>query len=653
MILAIPVAWTAQGMRENSARETQERVDLVASQTALRLREYLESHFLSVGLLQHGMETGIIASEEEFREQSIIIQKAFGGFQALNWINHQYTISWVVPMHGNEAALGKYILDSPNSIVGIQGAARTNQPGLSQPIESLFQGGRGFATYFPVRRNEELLGFVNGVFRTNFMLEEALNSGVRDLYSVHISDKGMEVYSSSPFEEVVQVSYVSGSSGFDLLDRHWDLELRPLPSTLASLGNHQPLSFLLGGISFCLAIAAGAFFFFSRRVEQYRVMEERRLVKDRLAQAQKMEAVGQLAGGVAHDFNNLLTAIAGSASLAALDIESGSAPGRHLKRIVQACKRAAEMTSRLLTFSRTHQLDRGRCHAASEMLALEGLLKPLLREGIKVSFEVSDDLETIPLAPSELGQIVLNLVTNAMDALPDGGSLSVVARPASVDQQGQERQWLYLCVSDNGSGMPREVQERAFEPFFTTKKAGEGTGLGLATVYGIVNGADGSVDVESAPDVGTKIHVYLPMELDSQTQTLEGTTEQTSINECNILVVEDEEAVRDVSVAMLESVGHNVVSVSNGNAAQEYLTKHGPVDLVFTDTFMPEVGGLELARMLRQDGYQGSIIITTGYVTDLSMEEVRELKASFLAKPFSRTELLSLVEYCLAKGDSA
>ena len=371
-----------------------------------------------------------------------------------------------------------------------------------------------------------------------------------------------------------------------------------------------------------------------------------------MAQAHKMEAVGQLAGGVAHDFNNLLTAITGSASLAALGVETTSPSARHLSRIGQVCKRASEMTSRLLAFSRTQHMDCGQCAAGPELMALQGLLEPLIRNDIRVSFEVADNLQSVPLAPSEFGQVVLNLVTNSMDALPSGGSLTVSAVTAAEDAAGRSGEWLHLCVSDNGAGMDATVRDRALEPFYTTKGPGEGTGLGLATVFGIVHGADGSLHIESEQAVGTKVHVYLPMEASTLPVAPEESLADDAGRECRILVVEDEEDVRAVSIAMLESVGHEVLAACNGKEALVIFEEKGTVDFVFTDTFMPEVGGLELARELRRKGFTGGIIMTTGYANDLSMDDVRELQASYLAKPFSRTELLSLVEYCLAKGDS-
>jgi len=655
-VLGLPVLGLGHKMHQDSVAEASARVDLVAKQVALRLHDYLSSRLLSIQMMSQGMESGLIQTEEQFVDQAEVLHREFTGVQALNWVSPDYIITWVTPLEGNEAALGKNVLDHPVAVEAIQGASKMGHACLTAPLQ-LFQGGGGFATYFPVNGDKEggpgSKGFVNGVFRSQDMMNNALGAEFRQRFAIEIHDQGVEVYVSNPESESTMENVSSSIASLTILDRRWDLSISPSEAAFDGLGHSHNVTFILGGLSFVLAFAAGVFIFLTRREDQQDMLEQKRLVQQRMAQARKMEAVGQLAGGVAHDFNNLLTAITGSASLAALDVQSSSTPGRHLKRIIQACQRASEMTSRLLTFSRTQHMDRGRCHAKAELEALQGLLKPLVRQDIRFSFQIGDDLQSLPLAPSELGQIVLNLVTNSMDALPDGGKLSVKAEAVRRDGEGQQGQWLHLCVSDNGVGMSSEVRDRVFEPFFTTKGAGEGTGLGLATVYGIVRGVEGSIQVESVSGAGTKIHVYLPMEVDSQTSVVEEEGGSEQHQECNILVVEDEDAVREVSTAMLESVGHEVVAVANGKEALQFIKQHGKVDLVFTDTFMPEVGGIELARQLREDGFLGSIIITTGYATDLSMDDVRELKASFLAKPFSRTELLSLVEYCLAKGDSA
>ncbi|MFK5955304.1 MAG: ATP-binding protein [Planctomycetota bacterium] len=656
VVLGLPVLWVGNKLHQDSVAEVHDRVDLIASQTALRLQDYLKSRLLSLHLMRQGMESGLIKTKEQFLDQATVLCGQLSGIQALNWIDKDFNIIWVSPLDGNEPALGKNILENPIAAVAIQGSASMSKTCVTAPLQ-LFQGGLGFATYFPVYSHDQgepqIQGFINGVFRSQGMLEDALGLDLRSRFGIEIWDHDAQLYASNPGGEEHLCLSRSGAASLAILDRTWDIQLFPTESTFAALGDFHNVAFIFGGLGFVFAFAACIFLFLARREEHQQTLEQKRLVKERMAQARKMEAVGELAGGVAHDFNNLLTAITGSASLAAMDVLPTSATGRHLKRILQACDRASEMTSRLLTFSRTQHMDRGHCDAKSELDALYGLLRPLVRGDIQFTFQVEGELESLPLAPSELGQVVLNLVTNSMDALPQGGELAVRVEPKTHDAQSRPGNWLHLCVSDNGVGMTPEVRDRVFEPFFTTKKAGEGTGLGLATVYGIVRGAKGSIQVESEPQLGTQIHVFLPMESDSPTAYPEKVKGVVKTRECNILVVEDEEAVRAVSIAILESVGHEVVAVCNGKEALKFFEQQGKVDLVFTDTFMPEVGGLDLARKLREDGYAGSIIITTGYATDLSMDVVRELKASFLAKPFSRTELLSLVEYCLAKGDSA
>lgn len=502
---------------------------------------------------------------------------------------------------------------------------------------------------------QNLRGFVNGVFRITPMVESAFDEALRGMYSLELRTKeGELLYLTPGFEPVEHLKQkeengtapIHGHGEVPALQQQWQLSLWPNGNTLSQLGQDRHFSFLVGGLALNLALGFGVGLYLLMRREQDRRRAERLLLQERVAHSRKMEAVGQLAGGIAHDFNNLLTAITGSASLASLDIEAESPASKHLERILKACRRAAEMTARLLTFSRSSAAGVGSCPATAELNALRDLLEPLIREDIRLDYRIDEGLENVPLAASELGQVVFNLVANAIDAMPRGGSLLVHAKVLAVDAEKREGPWVVISVRDHGAGMTAEVQERVFDPFFTTKRTGEGTGLGLSTVYGIVRRANGSVVVSSTPGEGTTMRVYLPqLEHRPSMETDLLPSQHPEARRGRILVVEDEARVREVVVAMLEDVGYRVTYTSNGAAALDLLEQDDDFGLIFTDVVMPQVGGVELARNLRARGYRGSILLSSGYATGLSREELDELDAAFLAKPYSHNRLLEAVAH--------
>lgn len=647
------VVWAWGALRSGSEGEVRKRLELVTEQAALRLEDYLNSRLLSVQVVQQGMESGFLKDREAFRTQSIAIQGMFGGFQALNWIDWDYRLTWVVPEETNQGAEGRVVLDHPIASQAILVAEESGHPAMSGPLD-LFQGGKGFTAYYPVYgqgSDSTLLGFVNAVFRIGPLIEDVFDEGLRSRYLLELRDHDQEVYLSDPgAEEGTQPAEddqgpLEGFADLDILDRSWALRLRPLPSTLLPLAEGDHRSFLIGGLTFGLASAFGAWLFLSERKSRLRRKEEEEEFAHREAQARKMEALGQLAGGVAHDFNNLLTVISGNASLASSDFEEGSRPRVHLDRIMRASLRASEMTGRLLAFSRSRRFERGTSDASHELHALEDLLKPLVREDIAFTLEIEADIGTVQLSPSELGQVVFNLVSNAADAMPEGGVLSMRAGRIERLIEGLAVPHLLIEVQDEGEGMTPETAERVFEPFFTTKESGRGTGLGLSTTYGIVRGAGGSIDIRSRPGHGTLVEVQLPIAEEPEGRKAKPSVGREAPTErLRFLVVEDEDPVRQVAVNLLEQAGHVVVAVANGLEALEAYRTDGPFDVVFSDTVMPRLGGLELARRLRSDGFTGRLILCSGYTTELSPEELTEMRATFLAKPYASDELLAALE---------
>jgi len=665
LVFAAPAVYVWSGLRTKSARAQGDRLHLLAEQSALRVEEYLQSRLLAVQVLQQGAQTGVFLDRMPFQDQSAAIQAEFGGFQAVNWVDATYVIRWVVPIHGNEGAENRDIGDNPVAQAALMEAVDQRKIAMTPPID-LFQGGRGFTTYFPVwagpKGQEELIGLVNGVFRTQPLIEGALNAGLRDNYLVYIFDGEDWIY--RPEGSTVEADGLQDQSGAAIKhkagteirahDRTWHLTLVPRESYAPALQSNRHLSLLVGGLSFSVALAVLAALLLMRREEHQKQLAISRAMDERLAQAQKMEAVGQLAGGIAHDFNNLLTAITGSASLAMAEVQTEGKASKHLQRLMHACRRASEMTGRLLTFSHASRVEQVYCDMGAELEELRGLLAPLVRENIALHYEVAPSLGYIHISPAELGQILVNLVTNAVAAMPNGGRLWVRATRTQLNHDRERGEWIKLVVRDNGAGMTREVQDRVFEPFFSTKEAGQGTGFGMATVYGIVRGTGGSVYLQSEPGQGTEVQIYLPRE------TIQGSALQTPVPtpatpswQGKILVVEDEPEVREVMRAILVAEGHDVRTARHGAEALKILQSESGFDLVCTDAVMPELGGVDLAKEARALGFRGGFVVCSGYTTNLSSHDLQSLGMVFLSKPFTREELLAAVATEAGPGRSS
>jgi PAS domain S-box-containing protein len=399
--------------------------------------------------------------------------------------------------------------------------------------------------------------------------------------------------------------------------------------------------------------------------ERKEAAEALRQSEAQLRQAHKMEAVGRLAGGIAHDFNNLLTAILGNAQLLLADVDSGARIRADLEEITAAGQRAAALTRQLLAFSRQQVLHPRVLDANSVFAEMERMLRRVIGEHIEFAVDLAPDLGLVRADPGQLEQVLLNLVVNARDAMPDGGTLRVTSRNAEVDLHSSTHplpadivpgRYAVFSVADTGSGMDDETQQRIFEPFFTTKEQGKGTGLGLATVYGIVNQSGGYIGVRSAPGAGTTFEVYLPIVAadDGSAAAARGDAWAPGGGE-TVLVVEDEDMVRSLACRVLRRKGYTVLEADRGEAALRLMDSHpGPIHLVLTDMVMPGMSGRALAARiaLRRPGTR--ILFTSGYTPDMySTSGVLEPDTHFLAKPFEPADLARMVRELLDSGDGA
>jgi len=375
---------------------------------------------------------------------------------------------------------------------------------------------------------------------------------------------------------------------------------------------------------------------------------DRRALEDQFRQAQKMEAVGRLAGGVAHDFNNLLMVISGYAEviLAALDTEHPLY--EKARSIQQASDRATTLTRQLLAFSRKQLLELKVVDVNSIVADMERLLRPLIGEDVELVTRLAPEAGFTRADAGQLEQVLMNLVVNAKDAMPaGGGKLTIETQNVAIDEGHRRGQnfirpgsYVLLSVSDTGMGMDKETQSRIFEPFFTTKEKGKGTGLGLSTVYGIVKQSGGYVMVQSEVGQGTSFHIYLPQVEGVAEKLAAPVARATEGGTETILLVEDEESVRQLVRDTLAARGYNVLEAGNGEAALDVAMREHKIDLVITDVIMPGMGGRELVQHLAKSRPESKVLYLSGYTEDaITSEGNIGTGAAFLQKPFTLQNL--------------
>jgi len=391
-------------------------------------------------------------------------------------------------------------------------------------------------------------------------------------------------------------------------------------------------------------------------VTQHRQLEER------YQQAQKVQAIGQLAGGVAHDFNNILTVISGYSHVLLAKPNLSEDERRSLASIRDAGDRAAALTRQLLAYSRKQRLQPRIIHLNAITAEMDPMLQRLLGENIKIRTIAMSGLAAVKADPSQIQQVVMNLVVNARDAMPGGGVLTIETANTALGEEYTRTHpdvlpgnYVMLAVSDTGTGMTPEVQARLFEPFFTTKAPGYGTGLGLATCHGIVKQSGGHIVAYSEVGHGTTFKVYLPsvearpVAVSAEPPPLE----HRGAGEC-ILLVEDDRTVREFGSEVLAALGYRVVSAANGLEALKQFNENPRIDLLISDVIMPNMGGRQLVEKIRQTASAVKVLFTSGYTFD-ALGDTHELESGcyFLTKPYSPEQLGRKVHACLHGREDA
>jgi PAS domain S-box-containing protein len=447
--------------------------------------------------------------------------------------------------------------------------------------------------------------------------EEYMSLGVSDIDSIG---------ASMPWAELIEERRRAGSQTFESRHRRKDGSTFPVEANL---------NFIRLDRDYTIAVV--------------RDITERTQLENQYRQAQKMEAFGQLAGGVAHDFNNLLTVILGYSDLILDSLPSGDLTRESVQEIHDAGERAALLTRQLLAFSRKQVVEPQVLDLNSVVASTEKMLGRLIGEDVTLTTVLAAGLEQVKADPGQIEQAIMNLVVNARDAMPRGGRITIETANVDLDEsygkshaEVEPGRYVLLAVSDNGCGMTEEVKARIFEPFFTTKAVGKGTGLGLATVFGIVKQSGGHVRAYSEVGHGTTFKVYLPsiVEMGSAAQAKAGSPPAPSGVE-TILLVEDEKAVRALTALALQKKGYTLLEAASSEEAISLCEEHlGPIHLLVSDVVMPEMGGRQLAERLTALRPEMRVLFVSGYTDDAVVRHgVLQAEVAFLQKPFTMDAL--------------
>ena len=390
--------------------------------------------------------------------------------------------------------------------------------------------------------------------------------------------------------------------------------------------------------------------------------EERRKLEDQVRQAQKMESIGLLAGGVAHDFNNLLTPILGYADILSLDFAEDDPRQAQLRQIREAAQRAKDVVQRLLAFSRKQVLELKTVNLGDIIRKFENILRRTIRENIEIDIEVSPDLCRVKADPGQIEQVLLNLSINAQDAMPEGGHLLIAAENIDLDpaypsrfQDIQPGQYAVLSVKDTGVGIDDGVQKNIFEPFYTTKELGKGTGLGLSTVYGIVKQHDGFISVSSEKGRGSTFKIVLPQTAQQGVERIEKDHHQPDEiphGHETILVAEDNAMVRSLACDMLGELGYRVLVAEDPEQCIDLVKKHhGVIHLLLTDIIMPKMNGKDLYDVLNNLQPDLKVVFMSGYASNfLGNQNIIDPNTRFIQKPFSLHKLSEIIRRALDSG---
>ncbi len=605
------------------------------------------------------------------------LQTSAAGIRALQVIDHG-VIRHVFPRAGNEENVGFDLERHPGSRLsgGARRAVAERRTVVVGPFASESGGPRLTVIRPYAAPPGGPSGLVSLLLDVGPIAEEAGLGEVRDLRVALGAENGLHLFGDSAVLGESPVEYVVA-----LPDGALRLAAAPVGGWKGAGPEHDGLVFAAGA-SIVGLLALLGWLVSTRQTALAAAVEERthsltaayeelqrqiavrERIEAQLLQSQKMEGIGRLAGGIAHDFNNLLTAILGYTALIRMGLQPGDAVAEDVAEVEKAARRAADLTRQLLAFARK-QVVTPRVVSLNELVGnLQRLLDRLIGPHVMLETELAPDLWAVRADPGQLEQVVTNLVVNARDALPRGGVIRVVTRNVSLGPEAVAAHadlpagdYVRLEVSDTGEGMDEATLARVFEPFFTTKEKGKGTGLGLATAYGIVRQAGGSIGADSRPGAGATFTVLLPR-VDEVPGRLEATPVAVPAaggeGDETVLVADDEALVRDIAVRALRARGYRVLVAGDGLAAQRLAGEAEDLDLLVADIQMPGLDGRELAAALRARRPALRVLFISGRADGAANgDEAPPARTDFLPKPFTPSQLALAVRGLLDRADGA
>jgi len=595
------------------------------------------------------------------------------GFQAIEWVDPQLRVHLVAPLIENKPELGSSLQSDVRRRAVLEGVADQGVTLVSRSVE-LNRGGRGFLVCVPILSNQTYQGAIAGVFSYQDLLAPILKDVAPDDW-LALYENSEKIYdrsgNSAPTESqsedasVLETNIVIGQMT-------WQARLWPKPETIARARSPLPGVVLLGGLLMAGLLAFSVYLaetsrFRARAVtavdEQLKKeIAERERVEDELRHALRMEAVGRLAGGVAHSFNNLLLVIQGHAHVLLNSLRPVDGLQKNAKEILKASENAASLTRQLLAFSRKQILQPKVLDLNALISQTAEVLPSLLGPDIELDLSLDSALGRVRADPGQMEQVVMNLVVNARDAMPEGGKLRIETANArspwsSVHPERAGQPGVMLAVSDDGCGMDEQTVSRIFEPFFSTKEKGKGTGLGLSMVYGTVEQSGGSIKVLSAPGRGTTIQIWLPqVEEAAPAAVLPEPKKAPEIESIKspaatetVLLAEDDQGVRRIAREFLKMKGYQVLEAGNAAEAIRIARESpGPIHLLLTDIVMPGLKGEELVARVTTIRPDVKVLYMSAYTEDAIVNlGILSPGTNFIEKPFGPEDLAQKVRKIL------
>ena len=660
MVVAGATVLGALVLRERLVRQENTAISAVAASQALIAKSQTEaqmtSQILALSRLAIRWEIWGKPVENDWESEASVLMSGYPGYQAIEWVDASMHARWIAPLIGNEADEDLDFTLEPRRKNVLATAQGMRDAVVTRPI-NLRQGGRGFLVCVPIFSGKVFEGFIIGVFRYEQLLDRVLNNVAAD-YWVAVYDGGEPVYRRADNEQPTDNRWLQQEK--IILGAHsWDVYVWPKAETLAQAESPLPTVSLVVGIFVAGLLAS---IVYSAQTSQLRARElsaanqqlkkeiaERQQMEEQLRQAQKMEAIGRLAGGVAHDFNNLLMVIRGQAMLSLSSFFPPLPLRRNLEGILKAAERATTLTRQLLAFGRKQVLQPKVLDLNSLVAQVSELLPPLLGEDIRIRMLLDPDLGRVRADPGQVEQVLMNLVVNARDAMPRGGDLTIETANVDLDENWPQRYpgfqpgpHVMLAVADTGHGMDAETLSHAFEPFFTTKEKHKGTGLGLATAYGIIEQSGGGICLLSEPGRGTTLTIYFPRTAEPiEEVAAPEVREGASAGSETILVVEDDDAVRKMTRTFLTIHGYEVLEAGNAAEALQIADKYrDTIDLLLTDVVMPGIKGRELVAQIAKMCEDLPVLYMSAYTEDAAVNNgILDPGTAFIEKPFGPDEL--------------